>query len=255
LVFENKLLLNNSINQSVSKLIQQPKPQSKQNRYDCKPQTKLKRKLRDQIKNEHHRKVRLTNNISLLRKIYSRAKIDLKASVDYESAHKAIMDSCFHRHGRPQKERKYNILQKHLRFHYIPTLYWNTLFERVEIKPNERNKPYCISVKTLTAQIRRDLGLKRGDSFVWQETNRLGKVVKHFLDFDSSGLDDGFGDLERLVNFSIETSQKGYSMLSEFALKFSVDNYISVYRGNRNIVTSNTNSMIKAYLNDCAKFT
>ncbi len=79
--------------------------------------------------------------------------------------------------------------------------------KKVVINPNVRDLPYCISVKTLTTQLRHDLGLKKGDSFSWLEKNpRTGKIETHFLNFDRSGLDERRRrDLPRLVNFAKRT--------------------------------------------------
>jgi hypothetical protein len=168
------------------------------------------------------------------------------------------MNEClYHQHGAP-KIRKYNIPKHYLSFHLVPQLFaYMPVPNRtwVTINPLNCQKDYCISAKVLAAQISHFLRLKLGDSFVWQELNRWGNAVKHFLNFDESGLDIAFSrDLENLVNFSIESGLKGLDLLSEFALKFSVGNYISVYRGNKILITSNPESMMKAYLRDCAKF-
>ena len=173
-------------------------------------------------------------------------------------ARKAILESCEHKHGAPKKERKYNVYERHLAFHLVPQLYWNSLLKRVQINPSSRDMTYCISAKTIAAQLRHDLGLKRGDSFVWQELNHWGngfKVLKHFLDFDGSGLDQAFSrDLENLVNFSIQTGLRGYELLSMFAVKHSFNGYIQVFRGSKRLITSNMQSAFKDYMKQAAKF-
>ena len=109
----------------------------------------------------------------------------------------------------------------------------------------------CIAAKDILKSIRRDLGLKKGTVLIWKETNRWGKVVKHTLCFDGSGQDISFSrDLENLVNFSISTGLKGRELLEEFALKHSVGNYVSVFRGNKTIVTSSPERALKAYLRE-----
>jgi hypothetical protein len=123
-------------------------------------------------------------------------------------------------------------------------------------EPYSKKNPYYLSVKTLAAQIRHNLKLKLGDSFVWQQRNpKTGYLEKRFLNFDDSGLDEKRnGDLARLIDYSTQTGLTGYNLLSEFALKYSVNNYVKVYRGNNVIITSDPKKAFEIYLRDFKQF-
>jgi hypothetical protein len=235
----NYCFLEPTLNVSVTKPTQAPKPQNKQQKYDSKPESKLQRKQRDKANQEAQRKVRLENNISFIQRIYE--TLIMQEGNDSE-VNSIIEDAYGHRHGSPLiKNRKYNVSLRSFYFHLKPEI-WLLLGKWAVLNPDARLKANCISAKTIAAQIRHDLGLKKGDSFVWQEVNRWGNrqtITKHLLCFDGSGLDMSHrGDLERLVDYSINTGLKGYELLLAFANQNSVNDYVRIYRGNKTITDS-----------------
>ncbi len=203
---------------------------------------------RDQLKKVQRTK----NNTSLIRNIMFRTHCDLLS--EQKDNARLISESCFHVHGKPRKPRKYNIYQSHLAFHLKPELYWNPFLKRVQSKPWIFEKD-CVSARELNFQVCHFLGLKLGDSIVWKEPNRLGVATSHILYFDRSGLDMSHkDDLEKLVNYAIETGLKGNELLGMFALKFSIDNYIQLFRGNKLLITSEPENALKSYLRQNISF-
>jgi hypothetical protein len=73
--------------------------------------------------------------------------------------------------------------------------------------------------------------------------------LKFSLCFDGSGLDISHpNDLPSLVECRIETNAKGMGLLILFAEKHSVNNYLQVFRGNRLLLTSETENAYRDYV-------
>jgi len=87
----------------------------------------------------------------------------------------------------------------------------------------------------------------------WKKKNRYnGRVETHTICFDRSGLDlshlnNQQNDLAKLVEHRIETGLKGLDLLSSFALKYSVNNYIRAWRGSQVLITDNLESGWRDY--------
>ena len=183
----------------------------------------------------------------MTRRIFANAKLEIS---DFSFAFKHI-------HGRPKKKRVYKKKKKgKLSFHLIPELSFQiegNLKPRITVVCNYPKSKRLITARQLSIQTCHFLGLKFGTSMTWKENNRYnGKVEIYTLCFDGSGLDISHlsnkqNDLARLVEHRILTGLKGLDLLSSFALKYSVNNYIRAWRGNEALITTNPESAWNAY--------
>jgi len=175
-----------------------------------------------------------------------------------------------HKHGRPKEFRYDNVADKrNLYVHLIPELnvkinmlneneyeiynehtHFINFDDHVEglffgNKPErERNKWF--NMKELTKQIAHCLGFNYGDSISYKCPN--GKTEQ--ICFDRSGLDLCNPEaLSQLMELRIEKNIKGIELLS-FWQYYNGLTYVKLWRGNKIKLTTEPNSMIKAYLQE-----
>jgi len=185
----------------------------------------------------------------------------IRQIVSYRKVDREFKDIFNHIHGRPKEERLYDTLKTRgiIQYHMLPTLkfvfevielpkYDTTLYNLIRVAPEYqrvvRENEVIISAKQLTVQTAHLLGLHCGDTIIWHESNGT-----HTLAFDGSGLDISHTeDLPKLMAMRIETGLKGDELLIAFANKYSVNNYLQVFRGNKLLLSSEFENSYRDYL-------
>jgi hypothetical protein len=205
---------------------------------------------RDQLKQVKRTK----NNDRVIHEICSSAYTLLKG---YDRD--LFMKAFFHGHGYKPRPKARTI--NRMWIHIIPEL---GIIDNGS-KPFAVLNKYCterkdvITAHKLTCELAHFLGFKLGDSICWKEyhsyyNRQTGNVVvntnklqTHYVSFDV-GLDISHpNDLTKLIEMRIETGLKGSDLLAYFSAKYSVDNYLQHWRGNKLLSTTVTESALKDY--------
>ena len=201
---------------------------------------------------------RIYKPISLLWDIRNRTYVLLFPRTHTTAYERSLFLNCFwHMHGKPRGERLYNKTKKgKIDFHFIPELSFyleGNFIPKVTVFCNYPKNKQLVTARQLSIQTAHFLGLKAGDSIAWKEHHiYTGRIETHIINFDGSGLDLSHlnykqNDLARLVEMRIETGKKGLDLLTSFAFKYSVNNYLRVWRGNQILVTNNPESAWRDY--------
>jgi len=204
-----------------------------------------------QQRDESNKVKRTTKTIRLLWDIYCEAHSQKRLMTP-----KHVIKAFLHKHGRP-KRRYYNVRKRgKIRFHMIPQFSFQIeegLKPKVHVVYNYPKSKALITARQLSIQTAHFLGLNLGDSFTWKEKNLYsGRIETHTVCFDRSGLDLSHiqpreNDIAKLVEHRLETGLKGLDLLSSFALKYSVENYIRAWRGNQVLITDNPEAIVRDY--------
>lgn len=178
--------------------------------------------------------------------------IDDKARKEYIS--ELMRDTFFHRHG-AGKTCIYNVQKPPFWCHLPMQIFiYRTVDDKlsVSLEEIEGSRLPMITGRQLSLKICHALGFEWGTSIIWHEFNTYtNKIVAHTVSFDGSGLDLSHeGDLIRLQECACETGLKGTDMLIMFANRNSINGYLQVWKGNKLILTSDTESALKAYRKD-----
>lgn len=173
----------------------------------------------------------------------------LPIDIFYDKTHYDLWKALrSHTHGRPRQRRKYDKRRKgRMMLHITPEFGFNN--GKVYFGyPDDYSG--LIKARTLIVQLAHFLGFKYGDSMVWKENNpyHRGRIDTHTLCFDGSGLDMSHKeDLDKLVRLRLDTGLKGNELLCAFTNRYSIDNYLQVWRGNTLLMTSEIDNAWRSY--------
>jgi len=217
-------------------------------------------------------KVKTINNISLIHDMRNNSHSVLKGLNRNDITNKNLnwfKEAFLHGHGKPNNSRytirisKVNTASRFW-FHVIPQLAIvddgsepsHVMFNEKCEFPKNKN---IITARKLSIQTANFLGLKWGTSIYWKEYHshnsfawgkvQTNRVEMHSICFDGSGLDISHpNDLAKLVECRIETNAKGMDLLILFAEKHIINHYLQCFRGNKLLLTSETENAYRDYI-------